>query len=99
MCVNVSCEAYGSRELHAALAAGLEDSGVELKTIVCFGACEHASNIVLYPKGTWYSHVQESDIPDILAHIRGGEPVQRLMVQIDPKLRELIMSLIDAGLD
>ena len=97
VCVYVSCEAYGSRGILAALSAALEGSDVEMRSIVCFGACEHAPNVLLYPNGTWYSHVQASDVPDILAHIRGGEPVPRLIAGIDPQLRELIMGLIDSG--
>ena len=97
VCVNVSCEAYGSRGILSTVTAALEGSDVDVRSIVCFGACEHAPNVLLYPNGTWYSHVQSSDVPDILAHILGGEPVPRLMAPIDPQLRELIMGLIDSG--
>jgi len=98
VCVNVSCEAYGSREILAGLKTALDgESDVEVRTIVCFGACEHAPNVLLYPNGTWYSHVKPDDVPDIAAHIEGGEPVQRLIHNIDPQLRELIMELIDSG--
>lgn len=99
VCINVSCEAYGSREILAALESALEDSDVEVKTIVCFGACELAPNLVLHPKGIWYSHVDPSDVDDIVASIKGGPPVERLQDKIDPKLYELIMGLIDAGIE
>ena len=92
--------ALGSKELIDALTAGLEGTEVEMRTIVCFGACEHAANVVLYPKGTWYSHVELSDVPEILSNIRGEiEPVTRLIVGVDPRLQEVIFQLIDAGLD
>jgi len=97
VCVNVSCEAYGSREILAALKANLDGGDVDVRSIICFGACEYAPNVLLYPNGSWYSHVQSSDVPDILAHINGGEPVTRLIEKIDPQLRELIMGLIDSG--
>jgi NADH-quinone oxidoreductase subunit F/NADP-reducing hydrogenase subunit HndC len=99
VCVNVSCEAYGSRGILAALTDALEGSDVEIRPIVCFGACEHAVNVLLYPNGTWYSHVQSGDVAEILAHIRGGELVPRLIGSIDPQLRELIMGLIDSGVE
>lgn len=99
VCINVSCEAYGSREILAAMTAALEGSGVEVKTIVCFGACELAPNLVLSPKGIWYSHVEESDVPEIVESIRGGPPVARLQAKIDLNLYELIMGLIDAGIE
>jgi len=97
VCVNVSCEAYGSRDILSVLKAELEGSDVDVRTIVCFGACEHAPNVLLYPNGTWYSHVKPADAPEIVAHIQGGEPVERLQAKIDPQLRELIMGLIDSG--
>jgi (2Fe-2S) ferredoxin len=99
VCINVSCEAYGSREILSALGTALEDSDVEVKTIVCFGACELAPNIVLHPKGLWYSHVDTSDVPEIVESIKSGTPVARLQDKVDPKLYDLIMSLIDAGIE
>ena len=99
VCINVSCEAYGSREVLAGLTAGLEGTDVAVKTIVCFGACELAPNVLLHPKGLWYSHVDVSDVPDIVASIRGGPPVERLRHKIEPNLFDLIMGLIDAGIE
>ena len=100
VCVNVSCMALGSKELISALEAGLDGTAVELRTIVCFGACEHAANVVLYPRGTWYSHVELSDVDEILANIRGEiDPIKRLIVGVDPRLQEVIFQLIDSGLD
>ena len=99
VCVNVSCTALGSRDIIAALTEGLQGTDIALKTIVCFGACEHAPNVVLYPNGTWYSHVELSDVAPVLDHIRGGEPVQRLLSPVDPRLKDVVFELIDSGLD
>jgi (2Fe-2S) ferredoxin len=37
-------------------------------------------NIVVYPEGIIYSGVQVSDIKDIIAHLEGGPPVERLIL-------------------
>jgi len=98
VCVNISCAECGSQALAKTLAEELDGSGVEVKTHICFGACWMGPNIVLYPQGTWYSNVQAGDLDDIIAHIRGGEPVERLLNSIDPQLHELVVSILDAGL-
>jgi (2Fe-2S) ferredoxin len=99
VCVNISCAEGGSEAVHDALAERLAGSGVEVKTHICFGACWMGPNIVLYPMGTWYSNVQSADVDDIVAHVEGGEPVERLVYGSDPQLHELVISILDAGLD
>lgn len=100
VCVNVSCAEGGSEAIYRGLVDQLADSGVEVKQHICFGACWMGPNIVLYPKGTWYSNVQATDVDDIASHIKGGEPVTRLESgALDPQLHELILSMLDAGLD
>jgi (2Fe-2S) ferredoxin len=98
VCLNISCAEAGSQALQDALAEKLEGSGVQVKTHICFGACWMGPNIVLYPKGTWYSNVQMTDIDEIVAHIKGGPPVERLENTLDPGLHELVVSILDAGL-
>jgi (2Fe-2S) ferredoxin len=40
-------------------------------------------NIVVYPEGIIYAGVQVSDIKDIIAHLEGGPPVERLILTPD----------------
>ncbi|MEZ4571397.1 MAG: hypothetical protein R2849_13925 [Thermomicrobiales bacterium] len=40
----------------------------------------HGPNIVVYPEGIIYSGVRVSDIKDIIAHLEGGPPVERLIL-------------------
>ncbi|HZT08823.1 MAG TPA: (2Fe-2S) ferredoxin domain-containing protein [Chloroflexota bacterium] len=98
VCVNISCREGGSEELRDMLIERLAGSDIDVKTHICFGACWMGPNIVLYPKGTWYSNVQSADIDEIVAHIRGGPEVQRLINSVDPGLYELVVSILDAGL-
>jgi NADP-reducing hydrogenase subunit HndC len=96
VCVNYSCDKAGSAALFRVLEERLEGSGVAVKEYVCFGACWLAPNLVLHPDGTWYSNVQPSDLDEILAHIQGGPRVERLLVDVDPKHHELLLSLLEA---
>ena len=96
VCVNYSCAQHGSEALFAALQERLNGSDVAVKEYICFGACWLAPNLVLHPNGTWYSNVQPGDLEEILDHIRGGAPVERLLVDVDPKHHELLLWLLEA---
>ena len=101
VCINVFCAEGGSRELKATLEERLQaaSSPVEVKEFVCFGACTMGPNVVLYPEGTWYAGVEPDDLDDILGHIQGGQPVERLAERIDPFLHEIILDILDSGLE
>jgi (2Fe-2S) ferredoxin len=101
VCVNVFCAEGGSRELKATLEKSLRAAGspVAVKEFVCFGACTMGPNLVLYPEGTWYAGVEPTDLDDILGHIQGGQPVARLAERVDPLLHEIILDILDSGLE
>ena len=101
VCVNVYCTEGGSRALKATLEdrLGAIGSPVEVKEFICFGACTMGPNLVLYPEGTWYAGVQPADLDDILGHIQGGPPVARLAERVEPVLHEVILEILDSGLD
>ena len=100
VCHNVDCESRGSVPIGEEIARRLTDAGssVQVTPYLCFGACEEGPNIVLYPQGTWYKGCQMGDAEEIVAHILGGPPVERLSDQIDPDLRDLILTILDAGI-
>ena len=75
-----------------------ENSEVEVRPYMCFGACQSGPNIVIYPQKVWYSKVKAGDVDAIAEHARGGSPVDRLTQGVDPSLKELIYQLLDAGL-
>ena len=100
VCQNIDCKSRGSEPLMAELqkriaANGLKD--VEVKSYMCFGACQEGPNIVLYPEKSWYAHVKPEDLDDIVKHLAGGPHVQRLDT-IDSSLKELIYQLLDTGI-
>ena len=98
VCVNLSCAEGGSVAIKDLLTEKLAGTGVEVKTQICFGACWTGPNVVLHPQGTWYHNVQPADVDEIVAHIKGGPPVERLINRGDPQLHELVISILDAGL-
>jgi (2Fe-2S) ferredoxin len=95
VCVHVWCAQAGSLALKQELRSQLADIDVEVRQFLCIGCCPKAPNIVLYPEGTWYPEVQADDVPEIVAHIRGGAPAQRLTARAKPDVQELILKMLD----
>jgi len=100
VCTNIDCASRGSQALLSEIQDRLAAAGsdVQVKSYLCFGACQDGPNMVLYPQGTWYMGVQQSDVEEIVAHILGGEPVSRLTEKVDPALRDLILDILESGM-
>ena len=44
----------------------------------CLGLCERGPNVVVYPQGRWYTHVEPGEVAGIVRqHLSAGEPVDR----------------------
>lgn len=55
--------------------------GVRVNQAGCLDRCEHGPVMVIYPEGTWYTYMDEEDIDDVInQHIKGGQPVSRLLI-------------------
>jgi (2Fe-2S) ferredoxin len=61
---------------------GLSGPGkVRINQAGCLDRCEEGPVVVVYPEGTWYTYVDNSDIDDIVnEHLVGGKPVERLKI-------------------
>jgi (2Fe-2S) ferredoxin len=47
----------------------------------CLDRCEEGPAVVVYPEGTWYTYVDESDIDEIVeSHLANGKVVERLRI-------------------
>jgi len=75
MCVNLragdklpSCGARGSREMVAALTAGIEARGLPFTTehVHCMGKCHIGPTVRMLPEGPWIMGMQEADVPRAL---------------------------------
>ena len=82
-----SCGKHGALEAqkHAKSrikALGLSGPGkVRINKGGCMDRCEEGPVIVVYPQGTWYTYVDNSDIDEIIdSHIVKGEVVERLKI-------------------
>lgn len=63
-------------------AAGLAGPGkVRVNKAGCLDRCAAGPVAVVYPEGTWYTFVDESDIDEIVeSHLKNGQIVERLLV-------------------
>lgn len=61
---------------------GLSGQGkVRINKAGCLDRCEEGPVVVIYPQGTWYTYVDETDIDEIIdSHIVGGKVVERLLL-------------------
>ena len=62
--------------------AGLAGPGqVRVNKAGCLDRCAAGPVAVVYPEGTWYSYVDNSDIEEIVeSHLKNGQVVERLLV-------------------
>ncbi len=101
VCVNVDCEERGSPEVLAALLARRDAGdlgGVDVRDYICFSACEKGPNVVCVEDQVWYCGVEPDDVDDIVAALAEGTTVERLTAGTDKMTRNLIFSMLEAGL-
>ena len=54
---------------------------VRINSAGCLGRCDLGPVLVVYPEGTWYTYVDQSDIDEIVdEHLVHGRVVERLKV-------------------
>ena len=82
-----SCNLCGSaalRDYAKKKAKELEITGqgkVRVNQSGCLDRCEEGPVCVVYPEGTWYTYIDESDIDEIVeSHLVNGRPVDRLKI-------------------
>ncbi len=84
VCGGTGCTSSGSQQIIDTLkreikANGLEND-IEVVKTGCFGLCALGPIMIVYPEGTFYSMVQEKDIPEIVSeHLLKGRIVSRLV--------------------
>ena len=61
---------------------GLAGPGqVRINKAGCLDRCEEGPTVVVYPEGTWYTYVDETDIDEIVvSHLQNGQVVERLKI-------------------
>jgi len=98
VCQNVDCKSRGSEQIMNELAnqVATRSLDAEVKSYLCFGACEEGPNVVIYPQKNWYAGVKLEDLPEIVDSLAGGPAVTRLDT-IDSSLKEMTYSLLETG--
>ncbi len=86
VCTGTGCVASGSRKVIAKFEDELKKTGLdkEIKVVEtgCQGFCEQGPIVIVYPEGTFYTHVHEEDVPEIVEeHLTKGRVVSRLLYQ------------------
>ncbi|MHC1787231.1 MAG: NADH-quinone oxidoreductase subunit NuoF [Christensenellales bacterium] len=84
ICGGTGCTSSGSQQIFDRLESRLKEFGLEreIKPIRtgCFGLCEAGPIVIVYPEGTFYSHVRPEDMDEIVAeHLLKGRVVKRLI--------------------
>jgi (2Fe-2S) ferredoxin len=87
VCTAVHCMKKGSSTLAGRLRVELKRHGLD-ERVLCntcdsIEICDMGPNVVVYPDGIIYSGVQVSDIKEIINHVEGGPPVERLRLTPD----------------
>ena len=84
VCGGTGCTSSGSDKIAKAfedeiLATGLENEVKVIRT-GCFGLCEAGPVVLVYPEGSFYSHVKVEDVDEIVSeHLIKGRIVTRLL--------------------
>ena len=99
VCSGTGCTASNAEGLIAEFEAQIQDKGLENEVNVvktgCLGLCAKGPNVVIYPEGTYYTHVSVEDVAEIVEeHLYKGRPVSRLMNQ-DEATKKVSSSLTD----
>lgn len=101
ICGGTGCTSSGSVAVREAMAKELELAGLsdEVKIVQtgCFGLCANGPIMIIYPEGTFYSHVKVEDVKEIVEeHLLKGRLVERLLhKETDEGIAETVHSLSD----
>ncbi len=101
ICGGTGCTSSGSVAVREAMAKELEFAGLsdEVKIVQtgCFGLCANGPIMIIYPEGTFYSHVKVEDVKEIVEeHLLKGRLVERLLhKETDEGVAETVHSLSD----
>jgi (2Fe-2S) ferredoxin len=84
VCTASHCMQKGANNVAGRLRIELKRRGLDhdilVNTCDSIELCDIGPNIVVYPEGTIYSGVGVGDLKEIIAHLEGGETVQRLVL-------------------
>ena len=95
VCGGTGCTSSGSARIRERLEKEIEANGLSDEVCVCktgcSGLCALGPIMIVYPEGTFYSMVQEEDIPEIVTeHLLKGNVVKHLLYEETVKADKII---------
>ena len=95
VCGGTGCHSSNGDKIKDLIEEKVKEKGIEddIKVILtgCFGLCESGPNVVIYPEGVFYSHVELSDVDEIVEeHLLKGKIVRRRLFKeslVDDKVK------------
>ncbi len=95
VCGGTGCTSSGSAKIIDRLKVEIEKAGLSEEVNIvrtgCFGLCALGPIMIVYPEGSFYSMVQEDDIPEIVnEHLLKGRVVKRLLYDETTKQEEVL---------
>jgi (2Fe-2S) ferredoxin len=79
MCGSSHIREYAKKKIKDMALSG--EGKVRVNQSGCLDRCEEGPVCVVYPEGTWYTYVDESDVDEIIeSHLVKGNPVERLKI-------------------
>jgi len=94
VCGGTGCTSSGSKAVMEAFESEIAKFNLEEEIKIvptgCFGLCARGPVVIVYPEGTFYSHVQKDDVAEIVEeHLLKGRIVDRLVYKdIDDGTKE-----------
>jgi len=82
-CNNFNAQKMRDYVKHKVKSLGLSDQEdrIRINSAGCMDRCEQGPVLVVYPEGTWYTYVDESDLDEIIEqHLHHGRVVERLKI-------------------
>ena len=95
VCGGTGCTSSGSQRIIEKLEKEIKAQGLAEEVGVvktgCFGLCALGPIMIVYPEGSFYSMVQEDDIPEIVSeHLLKGRVVKRLLYDETTKTEKVL---------
>ncbi|MBA4698620.1 MAG: NADH-quinone oxidoreductase subunit NuoF [Ruminococcus sp.] len=95
VCGGTGCTSSGSQRIIDKLEKEIKAQGLQEEVGVvktgCFGLCALGPIMIVYPEGSFYSMVQEEDIPEIVSeHLLKGRVVKRLLYDETTKTDDIL---------
>ncbi|HZK38636.1 MAG TPA: NADH-quinone oxidoreductase subunit NuoF [Clostridia bacterium] len=99
VCGGTGCTSSNSEEIIQSMEEELIEKGLadEIKVIRtgCFGLCAAGPIMIVYPEGSFYSHVKVEDVPEIVEeHLLKGRIVKRLLYE-EADAQDIVKSIND----